>query len=250
VAPPGKRFIGKAVVVTGAASGIGLATAQRFGAEGARITLADLHLAALQTAAETVRAAGAPEVLPRVCDVSQEAAVEHTVAETLKQFGRLDVVVNNAGLMIFKPLQEHTLEDWLRLLQVDLLGAFYFIKQAFLHMSSGGAVVNVSSIHAVETTPMVASYAAAKTALLSLTRSAALEGKPKGIRINAVLPGAVDTPMLWQNPNIKSGVEQVNRQDVGKPEDIAAAIAYLASADAQFIQGAALRVDGGRLDRL
>ena len=108
----------------------------------------------------------------------------------------------------------------------------------------------MASVHAVETTPHVASYAAAKAALVSLTRSAALEGKPKGIRVNAVLPGAVDTPMLWDNPNVRSGVEQVDRAYVGKPEDVAATIAYLASDDAAFVQGAMVRVDGGRLGRL
>jgi NAD(P)-dependent dehydrogenase (short-subunit alcohol dehydrogenase family) len=117
-------------------------------------------------------------------------------------------------------------------------------------MTDGGSVVNVSSIHAVETTPFVTSYAAAKAALLSLTRSAAIEGKEKGIRVNAVLPGAIDTPMLWENPNIKSGLEVIQQSDVGKAEDIAAAIAYLASDDAKFVQGTMLRVDGGRLARL
>jgi NAD(P)-dependent dehydrogenase (short-subunit alcohol dehydrogenase family) len=117
-------------------------------------------------------------------------------------------------------------------------------------MKPGGTIVNVSSVHAVETEPLVASYAAAKSALLSLTRSAALEAKPLGIRVNAILPGAVDTPMLWNNPNVKAGVEKIEPADVGKPEDIAAVIAYLASGDAEFVQGAAIRVDGGRLSRL
>jgi NAD(P)-dependent dehydrogenase (short-subunit alcohol dehydrogenase family) len=168
----------------------------------------------------------------------------------LDTWKRLDVIVNNAGLMVFKPLEQHTETDWLKVFHVDLLGAFFFTKQAFLHMKAGGAIVNVSSIHAKETTPLVASYAAAKAALLSLTRSAALEGKPKGIRVNAILPGAVDTPMLWENPNIKSGAESINQSDVGRPEDVAATIAFLASDDAAFVQGAAVRVDGGRLDRL
>jgi len=96
----------------------------------------------------------------------------------------------------------------------------------------------------------VACYAAAKAALLSLTRTAALEGKPKGIRVNAILPGAIDTPMLWENPNVKSGAETIDPADVGRPEDIAAVIAYLLSDDAQFVQGAMVRVDGGRLNRL
>jgi NAD(P)-dependent dehydrogenase (short-subunit alcohol dehydrogenase family) len=152
--------------------------------------------------------------------------------------------------MTFKPIPELSGDDWRRILNVDLLGAFYFIKQAFLHMKSGGAIVNVSSVHAVETEPLVAPYAAAKAALLSLTRSAALEGAVKKIRVNAILPGAVDTPMLWENPNVKAGVEKIDPNDIGKPEEIAEVIFFLASDAARFVQGAALRVDGGRLSRL
>lgn len=244
------RFTDKVVIVTGGASGIGLATAKRFGSEGARVVIADLDQQKGNDAAEQVKSAGAPDAFASVCNVAIESNVEATVTQTFARFGRLDIVVNNAGLMVFKPIVEQTGEDWLKILNVDLLGAFYFTKQAFLRMKPGGAIVNVSSIHAEETEPLVASYAAAKSALLSLTRSAALEGKPLGIRINAILPGAVDTPMLWDNPNVKSGEEKINPADVGKAEDIAATIVYLASDDAKFVQGAALRVDGGRLDRL
>jgi meso-butanediol dehydrogenase/(S,S)-butanediol dehydrogenase/diacetyl reductase len=244
------RFENKVAIVTGAASGIGLATALRLGSEGARVVIADLDAAKCEQAADQVKAAGAPDAWGSACDVSQEAQVIVTVQGAIERFGRLDVIVNNAGLMIFKPLEEHTAEDWLKVLSVDLLGAFFFHKQAFLRMKAGGAIVNVSSVHALETTPHVASYAAAKAALLSLTRSAAIEGKLKGLRVNAVLPGAIDTPMLWDNPNIKAGLEAVNKADVGKPEDLAAVIAYLASDDAAFVQGASWNVDGGRLDQL
>ena len=244
------RFTDRVAIVTGAASGIGLATARRLGSEGARVVIADRDQAKADAAVEVVKAAGAPAAWAAACDVSKEDQVVAAVKGTLDRFHRLDIVVNNAGLMRFKSLEQHTAEDWLAVLQVDLLGAFFFTKQAFLAMKPGGAIVNVSSIHAVETEPLVASYAAAKAALLSLTRSAALEGKPKGIRVNAILPGAVDTPMLWDNPNVKSGQEVINPADVGKPDDVAATIAYLASSDAAFVQGAALRVDGGRLDRL
>ena len=243
-------FQDKVVIVTGGASGIGLAVAKRFASEGARVVLADYNQANLDTATPDVKAAGAPDVWGSRCDVSDETQVIATVTGTLEKFGRLDVVVNNAGLMAFKPLEELTGPDWLKILGVDLLGAFYFTKQAFLNMKPGGTIVNVASIHAVETSPLVAPYAAAKAAMLSLTRSSALEGKPKGIRTNVVLPGAIDTPMLWDNPNVKSGVETIDKADVGRPEDVAAAIAYLASADSAFVQGAELRVDGGRLDRL
>ena len=244
------RFKDKVALVTGGASGIGLAVAKRLASEGACLVLADYNQENLDAAAPLVKAAGAPDVLASLCNVAIEAQVEATVASALARFGRLDVVVNNAGLMQFKPLEQLTGDDWLRILNVDLLGAFYFTKQAFLHMKPGGAIVNVASIHAVETSPLVAPYAAAKAAMLSLTRSSSLEGKPRGIRTNVILPGAIDTPMLWENPNVKSGVEVIAKSDVGKPEDVAAAIAYLASDDAAFVQGAELRVDGGRLDRL
>jgi NAD(P)-dependent dehydrogenase (short-subunit alcohol dehydrogenase family) len=244
------RFTDRVAIVTGAASGIGLATARRLGSEGARVVIADLDHAKGDQAAVEAKAAGAPDAFATVCDVSDESAVDTTVSATFDRFGRLDVVVNNAGLMVFKPIAEQTGDDWLKILNVDLLGAFYFTKQAFRKMKSGGAIVNISSVHAVETTPLVASYAAAKAALVSLTRSASLEGKKLGIRVNAILPGAVDTPMLWDNPNVKSGIETINLSDVGKPEDIAAAIAYLASDDAKFVDGASMRVDGGRLSKL
>ena len=244
------RFQDKVVIITGGASGIGLAVAQRLASEGARIVLADYNEANLAAAVPVVQAAGAPDVWGSLCNVSVEVQVEATVAETLARFGRLDVVVNNAGLMQFKPLEELTGDDWLRILGVDLLGAFYFTKQAFLYMRPGGSIVNVASIHALETSPLVAPYAAAKAAMLSLTRSSTLEGKAKGIRTNVILPGAIDTPMLWENPNVKSGVEIIDKADVGRPEDVAAVIAYLASDDAAFVQGAEVRVDGGRLDRL
>jgi NAD(P)-dependent dehydrogenase (short-subunit alcohol dehydrogenase family) len=244
------RFHGQVCLVTGAASGIGLATAQRFAREGARVVLADLDGARVTAAAEEVRAASAADVWPASCDVADGAAVERTVAGTLERFGRLDVVVNNAGLMTFGPIESLSEDDWLRILRVDLLGAFFFIKAAFLAMKAGGAIVNVSSVHAVETSPLVAPYAAAKAALLSLTRSAAIEGKARGIRVNAILPGAVETPMLRNNPNVRTGAEQLAPGDVGSPEEIAAVIAFLASPEAAFVQGAAVRVDGGRLAHL
>jgi NAD(P)-dependent dehydrogenase (short-subunit alcohol dehydrogenase family) len=244
------RFQDKTAIVTGGASGIGLAVAKRLASEGARLVLADLNQQNIDAAVPQVREAGAPDVWGSVCNVADEAQVIATVQGAFDRFGRLDVVVNNAGLMTFKPIEEMSGEEWLRILNVDLLGAFYFTKQAFLRMKPGGSIVNVASIHAEETSPLVSAYAAAKAAVVSLTRSSALEGKSKGIRTNAVLPGAIDTPMLWNNPNVKSGVEKIDPADVGKPEDVAALIAYLASDDAAFVQGAAVRVDGGRLDRL
>jgi NAD(P)-dependent dehydrogenase (short-subunit alcohol dehydrogenase family) len=238
-------------IVTGAAGGIGLAIARRLLRDGANVILADLDQQRLDAAsAELGKDADPARIAISRCDVSSEADVVRTVEASIQQFGSIDVIVNNAGLMVFKPLEQQTGEDWQRILSVDLVGAFYFIKQAFLRMQPGGAIVNVASVHAIETEPMVASYAAAKAAMLSLTRSAALEGKPKGIRVNAVLPGAIDTPMLWNNPNVRAGIEVIDRNDVGAPEDVAEVVAFLVSSGARFVQGASLLVDGGRLARL
>jgi NAD(P)-dependent dehydrogenase (short-subunit alcohol dehydrogenase family) len=117
-------------------------------------------------------------------------------------------------------------------------------------MADNGAIVNIASIHARQTSPLVAPYAAAKAALESLTRSTAIEGRARGIRANAVLPGAVDTPMLWSSPNIVSGAEVISPGDIGTPADIAAAALFLAGDDARFVTGASMLVDGGRLASL
>jgi meso-butanediol dehydrogenase/(S,S)-butanediol dehydrogenase/diacetyl reductase len=244
------KFNGKTIIITGASGGIGFATAKKFASEGANIVLADINQDGLTKARDQLKETGLDKVWISRCDVSQEKEVESTIGGAIDNFGTLDIVVNNAGLMIFKKIEEQTENDWNRVLSVDLLGAFFFTKYAFLRMNKGGSIIIISRILAIETTPMVACYAAAKAALLSLTRSASMEGKAKGIRVNAILPGAIDTPMLWDNPNVKAGIEKIDIDSVGKPEDIADAIAFLASDKAAFVQGAMLRVDGGRLSKL
>lgn len=238
----------RVAIVTGGGSGIGAATVRRLAADGLAVVVADLDEG---HAREVVQSLPENSAIPVVCDVANEAQVEACVASAVRAFGRIDVVVNNAGLMTFKGLGEWTAADWLKVLQVDLVGAALFVRELFKNVGkNGGAVVNIASVHAERTTAHCAPYSAAKAALLSLTRTAAIEGKALNIRANAVLPGAVDTPMLWQNPNLKSGAEKLDPADVGKPEDIAAAVSFLASDDARFITGATLAVDGGRLAQL
>jgi len=242
-----RRFEDQVAIVTGAAGGIGAAIAARLSAEGAKVVIADLKADAAQAAAAKL----AGDAIGVGCDVGSEEQVEACVRASLDRFGRLDVIVNNAGLMTFKTLAEWTGDDWLKVLRVDLLGAAFFTKQAFLHFGDkGGAIVNIASVHAVETSANAAPYSAAKAGMLSLTRTTSIEGRDVKIRANAVLPGAIDTPMLWENPNVKSGAETIDKRDVGQPEDIAAAVAFLASSDAKFITGTSLAVDGGRLARL
>ena len=243
------RFDGKVAIVTGAAGGIGQAISRRLIAEGAKVLLADLDGGKAAQAAADIGQGGAAAT-GQACDVSIEADVERACDAAMTRWGRLDVVVNNAGLMTFAPIRDLTEEAWLKELRVDLLGAALFVKHAFRRMEGSGAIVNVASIHAVQTSPDAAPYAAAKAGLLSLTRTASIEGKPLRIRVNAILPGAIDTPMLWNNPNVKSGAEKIDPSDVGKPSDIAAAVAFLASDDAGFVTGTQLVVDGGRLAKL
>jgi NAD(P)-dependent dehydrogenase (short-subunit alcohol dehydrogenase family) len=233
-------------IVTGAAGGIGLAAARRLLQDGASVVLAGRHRDTLDAARTQLEQAFDPaRIAVSVCDVTQETQVEVTVDDTLRRFGRWDIVVNNAGMMLFKPIEHLSAADWRNTFDVDLMGAFFFIREAFRKMERGGAVVNVASVHALQTEALVAPYAAAKAALLSLTRSAALEGKPKGIRVNAVLPGAIDTPMLWDNPNVKSGAEVIDPGEVGSPEQLAATIAFLAGPDGAWVNGQVLRVNGG-----
>lgn len=247
----GDRAAGKVAIVTGASGGIGTGIAARLAADGARLVLAGIHADKVHATAEALARDSGREMLGQGCDVSDEADVEACVDAAMQHFGRLDIIVNNAGLMTFKPLSQCTGEEWLRVLGVDLLGAAFFTRQAFLHMGDeGGAIVNIASVHAVMTSPNAAPYAAAKAALLSLTRSTAIEGHERKIRANAILPGAIDTPMLWDNPNIRSGAERIDERDVGTPQDIAAAVSFLASDEARFITGTTLVIDGGRLAKL
>ena len=247
------RFRERVAIITGAMGGIGSATARRFAQEGARVVLADIPDAVAAEGAALVQSCkslGAPDAVAVACDVSREADVAAAAKLALSRFGRIDVVANIAGLMIFKPLKDFSADEWKRLLDVNLMGAVFFTREALHVMTPGSAIVNVSSIHAIQTSPLVAPYAAAKAALLSLTRSTAIEGKANGIRANAVMPGAIDTPMLRSNPNVASGDERMPAGPPGRPEDVAAVVAFLASHEAAFITGSVFTADGGRLATL
>jgi NAD(P)-dependent dehydrogenase (short-subunit alcohol dehydrogenase family) len=242
------RFEDKVCLVTGAGSGIGKASALRFAHEGGKVAVVDLNE---QHGSETVGeiASNKGRAIFAKCDVGDPAAIRGAVKATLDKWGRIDVVVNDAAMMTFKPIVELPDEDWDKVLGVNLRSVFLFCKYSVPHMPPGGAIVNISSVHAHETTKNVVPYASSKGGMEAFTRGFAEEIAAKKLRINCVAPGAVDTPMLWNNPNIKSGVEKVEGA-IGKPEDVAAAVCFLAAPEARFITGTTLIVDGGRLDIL
>ncbi len=242
------RFQEKVCLVTGAGSGIGKACATQFAREGAKVTVVDLNdQHGNQTVQEITQAEG--EAIFAKCNVGNPADVKSAVKTTMDKWRRIDVVVNDAAMMTFQPIVELPDDDWDKVLDVNLRAVFLFCKYSVPHMAPGGAIVNVSSVHAHETTKNVVPYASSKGGMEAFTRGFAEEIAPKKLRINCVAPGAVDTPMLWNNPNIKSGVEKVEGA-IGKPEDIAAAVCFLAAPEARFITGTTLVVDGGRLDIL
>jgi len=242
------RFTNKVCLVTGGGSGIGKAACQQFAHEGGKITVVDLdEQHGNQTVQEITASKG--EAIFAKCDVGNPEDVKAAVKAAVDKWGKIDVVVNDAAMMTFKPIVDLPDDDFDKVLNVNLRSVFLFCKYSLPHMPKGSAIVNISSVHAYETTKNVVPYATSKGGMEAFTRGFAEEIAANKIRINCVSPGAVDTPMLWNNPNVKSGVEKVEGA-IGKPEDIAVAICFLAAPEARFITGTNLTVDGGRLDIL
>ena len=242
------RFSNKTCIVTGGGSGIGRATCVQMAAEGGKIMVADLQMASAQSTVDEIKAAGGQAVAAEV-DVGNSAQVQAVINTAISTFGSLDVIVNDAAMMTFQPIVDLPEADFFHVITTNLGSVFFFAKYGAPHMEPGSVIINISSVHAHETTRNVVPYAASKGAIEAFTRGFAIEMESRKIRVNSVAPGAVDTPMLWNNPNIKSGVEKVEGA-IGKPEDLAAAICFMASDDARFVNGTTLLVDGGRLDSL
>jgi NAD(P)-dependent dehydrogenase (short-subunit alcohol dehydrogenase family) len=241
------RFKDKVCLVTGGGSGIGRAACELFGREGGKVVVVNLHEEhGNETVGAITRAGG--EAIFAQADVGVPEQVRGAVQAAIDKWGRVDVLVNDAAMMTFEPVVDLSEDEWDHVLDVNLRGVFLSCKYALPHMQHG-AIVNVSSVHAHETTANVAPYAASKGGMEAFTRALSREVAAQRVRVNCVAPGAVDTPMLWDNPNVKSGKETVEGA-VGKPEDIANCIAFLASDDARFVNGTTLVADGGRLDIL
>jgi meso-butanediol dehydrogenase/(S,S)-butanediol dehydrogenase/diacetyl reductase len=246
------RLEGKRVLVTGAASGIGREVALRCGAEGARVVVADLDAAALDAVSGELGAAGAGAW---ATDVTDGAAVQRAVDGAAEAMGGLDVVVNNAGIPMVGAAHELAEEDWDRALAVDLKSVYLVSRAAWPHLraASGGAIANTASVAGQWGTPGQAAYATAKAGVVMLTKCMALDGAADGIRVNAVAPGFVATPMLERylaaqdDPAAaRAGVEAMHPLGrLGAPRDIADAFVYLVSDEACWVTGTTLAVDGG-----
>lgn len=242
------RFTDKVCIVTGGGSGIGRAACERFAEEGGRVLIADISDERGHDVVATIESAGGQAVYS-MTDISDSKAVQGAIQAAVDRWGRIDVIVNDAAMMTFDPILELSEEKWDRLMAVNIRSVFLFCKYGVPHMPEGGAIVNISSVHAHETTKNVVPYASSKGAMEAFTRGFSEEVSDRKIRVNCVAPGAVNTPMLWHNPNVESGAEKIEGA-VGEPEDIAAAICFLASDEARFITGTTLVADGGRLDIL
>jgi NAD(P)-dependent dehydrogenase (short-subunit alcohol dehydrogenase family) len=241
---------GKAGLVTGAASGIGRACAIRFGAEGASVLVADLE-SSRERGEETVRAiveAGASaEFVP--CDVSSSQDNAALVAAAVERFGKLDFAHNNAGIGVHKLLHETTEEEFERVIAVNLRGTFLGMKHQIAQMLSdgGGAIVNTSSNAGLRAVMLLSAYTASKHGILGLTKNAAVEYANEGIRVNAVCPGAIMTPLM-SNESPERQKEILAPQAMtrfGEPEEVAAAVVWLCSEEASFVTGVELPVDAG-----
>ena len=242
------RFTDKVCLVTGGGSGIGRAACQRFAAEGGKVAVVDLNADHGHETVDLITQAGGEAIFAQA-NVGTSAEVRAAIDATLARWGRLDVIVNDAAMMTFSPLLDLPEDDWDRVMGVNLRSVFLFCKYGVPHMPGGAAIVNISSVHAHETTKNVVPYATSKGGMEAFTRGFSEELADRKIRINCVAPGAVNTPMLWDNPNVKNGTEKVEGA-IGEPADLAAAICFLAADEARFITGTTLVVDGGRLDIL
>jgi NAD(P)-dependent dehydrogenase (short-subunit alcohol dehydrogenase family) len=240
-------FPQKVALVTGAARGIGLATAKRFLAEGWGVALLDIERELLDGAVAAI--ANPDHTLALYCDVSDAAAVRAAIDEVGRHFGRLDALINNAGVAVFAPLLETSDQDWNRVLAVNLTGPFLCTKAAApLMREHGGAVVNITSISAVRASTLRSAYGTSKAALAHLTKQLAVELASLSIRVNGVAPGPVDTAMAKavHTPEIRADYhDAIPLNRYGLEEELAEAILFLSSDRSSYITGQILAVDGG-----
>lgn len=247
------RLKDKVAIVTGAAQGIGEACARRFAAEGAKVVVSDVQAEKGEQVVRSIRDAGG-EATFQACDVGDKREVEALIQAAVDAYGRLDIHLNNAAILIAKDFLELTEEDWASTLRVNLTGFFLAGQAAAKRMvaqGEGGAILNMSSINAVVAIPAVAPYTACKGGVLQLTKSMALALAPHGIRVNAVGPGTIATEMgkkmMADDEARRRVMSRTPLGRAGEPDEVARVALFLASDDASYVTGQTVYCDGGRL---
>ena len=242
-----KRFTDKICLISGGSSGIGKATSLQLANEGAKLLIMNRDEEEGEKIVAEINGNGGEAIFLKT-DVGIANDVKAAVEVAVGKWGRIDILINNAAKMTFKSITELTEEEWDEVMQVNLKSVFLFCKFCIPHMQNG-VIINTSSVHAHQTTKGVAPYATSKGAIEAFTRAISLDYPIEKIRINCVAPGAVDTQMLWSNPNIKNGSEKLEGA-IGTPADIAEIICFLVSDAAKFINGTTIVADGGKLAHL
>jgi len=244
----------KVAIVTGGGTGIGAATALRLAKEGANVAVCGRRIGPLESIVSEIENKGG-QALAIVCDIADESQVDTTISAVVSQFGGLDILVNNATLLEAGLIDGHTTESWHKNFSVTVDGTLFMMRAAYPHLAkSKGSVVNVSSIVGSQGTPYMTGYAAAKGAVNSMTRNAAIEWARAGVRCNAVVPGAImtdPTKAILPDEQAQAYMESlIPMRRIGDPEEVANAIVFLASPLASYITGVLLPVDGGRATEL
>ncbi len=249
------RLEGKTALITGAAQGIGFATAQCFAAEGARVALVDIKAEPGEAAAKRLAEHGATAIFEHV-DVSDQASVDSMVGRVVSRIGPPDVLVNNAGIAVFRDPLEMSAADWQRCFSVDLDGVWYCCRAVLPHLLERGKgdIINIASVHSFKIIPHCFPYPIAKHAVMGLTRALAVEYAPRNVRVNAIAPGYIGTEIV-ENIFAQAPDPQALRREtdalhpvkrIGRPEEIAWAAVFLASDEARFMTAECLVIDGGR----
>jgi meso-butanediol dehydrogenase / (S,S)-butanediol dehydrogenase / diacetyl reductase len=243
----------RVAVITGSGSGIGHASALEFARAGARVVVADIDGAAARNSVARIESEGGTAVAVET-DVASPESVQHLVAETVRQFGAVHVLMNNAAIQVNKTVEDTTVEEWNREMAVNVGGMFLCCKYFFPHLrKTKGTIINMSSVNGFFTEPMCAGYCATKAAIIGLTKAMAIDHGKEGIRVNCICPGYIDAGLaagyFEAQPDPQAARAAAGKLHalwrIGRPEEVGRAAVFLASDEASFITGAALTVDGG-----